>query len=311
MPPRVEGTNVMALNPTEAKPSFGASLKQSWANTFAKSTALGVLRVLASLTVLGAAVDLAVSGIAHWRGTLGKNAQPETPSRVGSNAVGQDKSPFPKISNAAELFEFMFTLSEKKKVGRTVEVDGPKVRRIDPQTQVQTENKLYTYEGIVFRGDSRTPQTIVEQSGGLKSKNDLRNPANMLEAQGLGLGIGATGQSGVSCSKELYGVLPYCDSGQRDGYVYIIDTSKLGNTERAYDMAGISMGNGHKTVDETGGEVNITNIPESAIIGWIHIPNAETVRAKAEEAHEDFDAYLLRTLQPEQVHYNPVYGLTT
>ena len=78
---QVQGVNVSGVNAEQPAPSFGAALKQSWSNTFAKSFILGALRVLANLTVVGAAVDLAVSGIAHWRGALGRNAQPEQPAR--------------------------------------------------------------------------------------------------------------------------------------------------------------------------------------------------------------------------------------
>lgn len=74
-----------------APPTFGEALKQSWANTFAKSKALGALRVLANLTVVGALIDLAASGIAHSLGKLGRNAQPVPPTRVA-----QQQQPLPQ-----------------------------------------------------------------------------------------------------------------------------------------------------------------------------------------------------------------------
>ena len=156
----------------------------------------------------------------------------------------------------------------------------------------------------MFRGDSREPTDIIEQSGGFKSKRSLSNPENMLEAQGLGQGIGATGQSGVSCAKQLDGVFPYCTTDQV-GYVYIVDTTKLGPGNKAYDMADISMRNGFKTRDETGGEVNVTNIPPYAIIGWLEIPTAGDIL----DGGGDVTSTMLDTLKLEQVHMNPMYGL--
>lgn len=138
------------------------------------------------------------------------------------------------------------------------------------------QNRLFEFQGLVFRGDSRTPQQI-RTDGGFRSRNDLNVPANRLEAQGLAAGKGATGQSGVSTAKQIEHALPYCNSGQRDGYVYIVDTRRLPPTEHAYDMAGITMENGYKNTDETGGEVNVTHIPNSAIVGWVSVEDADDV----------------------------------
>lgn len=331
----VQGANVGGVNVEQPAQSFGAALKQSWANTFGKSFFLGALRVLANLTGVGAVVDLAVSGIAHWRGTLGRNAQPEQPARVGTGALANLEeaprgvrpeveearaqttqvdpqpvrteplvapAPFPKISSELELFDFVLGSERRGSAGRTVE-DGS-VMRTAPGTGVQKECKLYSYEGLVFRGDSRPPETIIEASGGFKSKNDLTRPENMLEAQGLGQGIGATGQSGVSCAKKLDGAFPYCTTGQV-GYVYIVDTTKLGQGNKAYDMADISMKNGFKATDETGGEVNVTDIPPSAIIGWLEIPTAGDIL----DAGGDVTGRMLDGLKLEQVHMNPLYGV--
>ena len=330
----VQGTNVGGVNADQPAQSFGAALKQSWSNTFAKSSILGVLRVLANLTIVGAVVDLAVSGIAHWRGTLGRNAQPEQPARVGSGALAELEeaprgvhpeveeakvqsprvepqpvrteplvapAPFPKISNEMELFDFVLGSERRGPAGRTVE-DGS-VMRTAPGTGAQQECKLYSYEGLIFRGDSRPPKTIIESNGGFKSKNSLANPQNLLEAQGLSETIGATGQSGVSCAKKLDGAFPYCAYGQTKGYVYIVDTTKLGHGNKAYDMADISMRNGFKATDETGGEVNVTNIPPSAIVGWLEIPNAEDIL----DGGGDVTGRMLDGLKLEQVHMNPHY----
>jgi hypothetical protein len=42
-------------------------------------------------------------------------------------------------------------------------------------------------------------------------------------------------------------------------------------------MAGITMENGYKNTDETGGEVNVTHIPNSAIVGWLSVEDADDV----------------------------------
>lgn len=167
------------------------------------------------------------------------------------------------------------------------------------------EKTLYTFTGLVFRGDSRLPNTICE-GGGFKSKDDLGIPENMQNAQGLGQAIGATGTAGVSCAKEMGRCLPYCDYGNPNGrgFVYIIDTAKLGEGGRAYDMADISVRNGYKGQDESGGEVNVTEIPLSAVIGWLEIPDADTLHKNDDDGGV---AALMQTLNPDHVHFNPEY----
>ena len=304
MPLQIGGPNVGGVNAMQQPgPSFGQALSQSWSNTFAKSTFWGVMRVLANITVIGALVDLVASGIAHWRGTLGQNAHPAQPANVIANLVEEPpvmlEAP-PKITTKKELFDFVRLLGKAGQAGHAVE--NGSTMRVNPDTGIAEQNTLYTYGGLVFRGDSRPPEEIMK-SGGFKSKNDLSIPENVLEAQGLALGIGATGQSGVSCSKNLDGVVNYCTKDEK-GYVYFVDTSKLGETERAYDMADISMKNGHKQTDETGGEVNITSIPPEAIIGWIIIPNAGTILDEG----GDVTRKVLNGLTLGQVHMNPLYG---
>ncbi len=303
MPLQVGGPGVGGVNAVQQPgPSFGQALSQSWSNTFAKSTFLGVLRVLANITIIGAVVDLVASGIAHWKGTLGQNAQPAQPANVIANLMEEPpvmlEAP-PKITTQKELFDFIRLMGKAGQAGHTLE--NGSVMRVNPETGLAEKNTLYTYGGLVFRGDSRSMDTL-SKSGGFKSRKDLSIAENMLEAQGLGEGIGATGQSGVSCSKRLDGVVPYCTDAEK-GYVYIIDTSKLRETERAYDMADISMKNGHKETDETGGEVNITSIPLTAIIGWVEIPTAGTIL----DSGGDVTKKVLDQLTLNQVRMNPLY----
>ena len=167
------------------------------------------------------------------------------------------------------------------------------------------ESSLYTFRGLVFRGDSRAPDAI-RDAGGFKSKNDLSRPEDLREAQGLGQAIGATGTAGVSCARELGRCLPYCDYGSPygRGFVYIIDTARLGEGRQAYDMAAISVRNGYKRQDESGGEVNVTDIPHSAVVGWLEIPDADNLRKGDPDGGV---AALMDTLEPRYVHFNPQY----
>ena len=87
--------------------------------------------------------------------------------------------------------------------------------------------------------------------------------------------------------------------------MYIVDTTKLGQGNKAYDMADISMKNGFKATDETGGEVNVTDIPPSAIIGWLEIPTAGDIL----DVGGDVTGRMLDGLKLEQVHMNPLYGV--
>jgi hypothetical protein len=76
--------------------------------------------------------------------------------------------------------------------------------------------------------------------------------------------VGATGQSGVSCAKQFDGAKNYGTT------MYFIDISKIGPNEQAFDMHATIIANDPtklNAVDETGGEVNITNIPPKSIIG--------------------------------------------
>ena len=86
--------------------------------------------------------------------------------------------------------------------------------------------------------------------------------------------------------------------------MYIIDTARLGEGRQAYDMAAISVRNGYKRQDESGGEVNVTDIPHSAVVGWLEIPDADNLRKGDPDGGV---AALMDTLAPRYVHFNPQY----
>ena len=133
----------------------------------------------------------------------------------------------------------------------------------------------------MFRGATRAPDdpSLAE---GFKSQNDLSVPRNRTEAMGLGVktedgavgGWGATGKSGVSTSKTLNGAIAYRGGGCT---IYVIDTTKIPKDEKAWDMERTVYENGYMVRrnpedDETMGEVNISTVPRSAIVGWIKVP---------------------------------------
>lgn len=121
------------------------------------------------------------------------------------------------------------------------------------------------FQGIVYRGDGRNLSTICN-SGGFKSRNNLTIKQNLYEAYGMGtdkngnISAGATGQSGVSTAKAFMDSVYYSN-----GQVYVIDSQNL----LSFDMSTISIQ--YKGIDETGGEVNILDIPCSNIIGYYNV----------------------------------------
>ena len=133
----------------------------------------------------------------------------------------------------------------------------------------------------MFRGANRAPDdpSLAE---GFKSQNDLSVPRHRTEAMGLGVkaedgavgGWGATGKSGVSTGKTLNGAIAYRGGGCT---IYVIDTTKIPKGEKAWDMERTVYENGYKVRrnpgdDETMGEVNVSTVPRSAIVGWIKVP---------------------------------------
>lgn len=201
----------------------------------------------------------------------------------------------PQIHNQKELFAFLKGLSKgehygkSEKIGEQAAFDG-------------TQKPVHSFTGLVFRGDSRLPNDIMRM-GGFSSKNDLNDPHFLQEAQGIGETLGATGTSGVSCAKELEYCIPYSNSGSRSGYIYVIDTAKLGEDRQAYDMEAVSYD--HKDRDETGREVNVTQIPPHAVIGWIAVSDVDKVLSHSRD--DNGAAYLLENLSSGKVTFNGDY----
>ncbi len=233
-----------------------------------------------------------------------ESAAPLSPEResapVNAAEAETGRPELPRITSKDELVGFLRGLP-----GSPVHGSVNKAGTATDFLGVQRD--LYTFTGLVFRGDSRTPQDI-GSAGGFRSKDDLSLEENMRNAQGLGKAIGATGTAGVSCATEMGRCLPYCDYGNPygRGFVYLIDTSKLGEGRQAYDMAAISVQNRYKEKDESGGEVNITDIPLSAVVGWLEIPDADALHKGDDDGGV---AALMRTLNPRHVHFNPQYAV--
>ena len=110
------------------------------------------------------------------------------------------------------------------------------------------EAKLFTFKGIVFRGDNRPPK-VIQKAGGFRSKNNLSDPS-------------------------------YPNNHYDGGRLYIIDSTKLDPGNQPYYMKDVLLKNKYKKTDESGGEVNITNVPYKAIIGLVkfdyQIPSEST-----------------------------------
>ena len=99
----------------------------------------------------------------------------------------------------------------------------------------------------------------------------MNDATNKREAQGIltAEGIGATGQSGSSCARNIKGAFWYGEYAEGRNRMYIIDSRKLGADQYAYDMSEIVTKNYPDREDETGFEVNCTEIPMKAILGYV------------------------------------------
>ena len=96
---------------------------------------------------------------------------------------------------------------------------------------------------------------------GVKGKNE--------KGEEILCGPGAAGKSGVSCAKTIGGVIGYVGGGLT---FYIIDTRKIPQEEKAWDMENTILKNRLLKTDESNGEVNVSYIPKKAIIGHVYIP---------------------------------------
>jgi hypothetical protein len=212
----------------------------------------------------------------------------------------------PRITNQQQLFEFIKQqvpdtdlTKPTKRYGRVVELAE---RANNP-----TQDRLFGYQGILFRGDSR-PVDQVRAAGGLNGRSDLTIPRNKLEAQGLliSAGAGATGQSGSSMAKEFWGCVTYMTQTQGGpGRIYIVDSRLLPADQAAYDMESNLVGNNYE-LRNVGAEVNVTLAPMTAIIGWIDVSNADAVINKKGNTSRQAQA-LLDILEPSHVKLNPAY----
>lgn len=197
---------------------------------------------------------------------------PVAPAKAEAKAANG----LPKIQSQAEFKAFIQSLRTDSAFG-TVSEDAE-------EKDVNGEmKKTFTYTGLVFRLDDRGIDHPT-MADGFASKNDLALSKNKTEAMGLGTGFidnegkfvhgeyGITGESGVSTAKTIDGCIQY-----RHGKcsLYVIDTSKLPPGEKAWDMESTLYRNGyrekHGGIDETTGEVNVSSIPKSAIVGWVEI----------------------------------------
>ncbi|MGF6401588.1 hypothetical protein ABH905_005254 [Pseudomonas frederiksbergensis] len=125
---------------------------------------------------------------------------------------------------------------------------------------------LHQFKGLVYRSESEFRPSILEN--GFESKNDISTPENYRESTGIGIkdgnsdsgvGVGATGQSGVSTAKEY-------DKCKSYGNIhYVVDTRLLPPSEKAFDMENNTKSN--KLTYDDSSEVNITRIPSYAIVG--------------------------------------------
>ena len=147
--------------------------------------------------------------------------------------------------------------------------------------KVEKTTDSFEFKGIVFRSDSRSFNVVRDHGtaspqkvDGFSSQKDLSDEANLLEAKGIGEALGATGQSGVSCSRQLNKCIGYATApmGNSFSYVYVIDTTRLGEGEHAWDMDSVYDAGGGKNPEKTGKEVNASAIRKEAVMGWIKVP---------------------------------------
>jgi hypothetical protein len=238
----------------------------------------------------------------------------EPPKMEVGGAKKAGGAALPKIASEADFKTFVKGLAVDSEYGKVEEAGtAPDVRG--------DEKKVFVYKGLVFRSASRSPDHP-SLANGFHSKNDLSVKKNKTEAMGLGIEIddgkggkkhtcwGITGESGVSTAKSLDGAISYRGGGCT---IYVIDTTKLPKGESAWDMERARYGNGYaekakdkdgKEIDETKGEVNVSRVPRSAIVGWIKIPQASGYENETDNERR------LRFIQnnPQcKIEFNPEY----
>ena len=230
------------------------------------------------------------------QGTIGsQDSTVESVQRVPSYqpGVGADR----RIASHSDLVDFIKNMAfsqpgRSRYISQGLASDGSQAR-------------LYHYNGFAFRSDQRRPEELIP-SLGMKSQQPLEVEKYRQESQGLDFtsGAGATGKSGVSMAKDLDGCVAYYTRGG----IYIIDTRQLGDGQYAYDLQEIIDSTSHREVD-TGKEVNATDVPYRAIVGWITLPQALCENVVDEPNNTKKINMLLSYIErkPQYVGLNPQY----
>ena len=189
---------------------------------------------------------------------------------------------------------------------------------VAPAGKVEKTENSFEFKGIVFRADSRSFNVVrahglasPQKVEGFSSQQDLSNPENLKEAMGVGKALGATGQSGVSCSQTINKCIGYATApmGNSFSYVYVIDTTKLAPGEHAWDMDSVYTAGGGKSEEKTGAEVNASSIRKEAVMGWIKVPREVADYEDADPEH--FKVARLRRYcleHPTAIEANPDYA---
>ena len=229
------------------------------------------------------------------QGTIGsQDSTVESVQRVPSYqpGVGADR----RIASPSDLVDFIKDMAfsqpgRSRYISQGLASDGSQAR-------------LYHYKGFAFRSDQRRPEELIPL--GMKSQQPLEVQKYRQESQGLDFtsGAGATGKSGVSMAKDLDGCVAYYTRGG----IYIIDTRQLGDGQYAYDLQEIIDSTSHREVD-TGKEVNATDVPYRAIVGWITLPQALCENVVDEPNNTKKINMLLSYIErkPQYVGLNPQY----
>ena len=229
------------------------------------------------------------------QGTIGsQDSTVESVQRVPSYqpGVGADR----RIASPSDLVDFIKDMAfsqpgRSRYISQGLASDGSQAR-------------LYHYNGFAFRSDQRRPEELIPL--GMKSQQPLEVQKYRQESQGLDFtsGAGATGKSGVSMAKDLDGCAAYYTGGG----IYIIDTRRLGDGQYAYDLQEIIDSTSHREVN-TGKEVNATDVPYRAIVGWITLPQNLCENVVDEPNNTKKINMLLRYIErnPQYVGLNPQY----
>lgn len=155
--------------------------------------------------------------------------------------------------------------------------DGPQGEILDTGItagdKASKRGRVYTYKGFVFCRLASDPDTVFKSKDKIKSKDDLSDAGNMLKATGLGEPLGDTGSCGIAAYKRPDSAKLYPESAGEEGYVYLIDLSKLPQGELAFDVDNILTRNNlsEDGADPTGGLVNLTSLPKEAVSGAIKL----------------------------------------